>query len=82
MRKLTMNILGHDTEVTEVEIEDKKEKMAEYRLEDGSVIRFIAYPTSIVRLDGQYTPEGLPLYLVLSSPITTVVSARDDLKRK
>jgi hypothetical protein len=81
-RKIKMNLLGHETEVTEVGIVAKDERMAEYKLEDGSVIRFIAYPTSVVRLDGQFNADGMPLYIVLNSPITAVVSAPDHLKRK
>ena len=82
-RKFKMVLLGHETDVTEVNIVEKKnERMAEYTLEDGSLIRFIAYPTSVIRLDGQYNPDGTPIYLVLNQPLTTVVSTPDHMKRK
>jgi hypothetical protein len=82
-KKRKMNLLGHETEVTDLDIVEKKnERMAEYTLEDGSVIRFIAYPTAVIRLDGQYNPDGTPIYLVLNQPVTTVVSSPEHLKRK
>ncbi len=77
-----MPLLGHDTEVTEVDIVERDERMAEYKLEDGSVIRFISYPTSVVRLDGQHNPDGTPIYLVIASPVTVVVSAPAELKKQ
>ena len=82
-KKRKMTILGHESDVTEVDIVEKKnERMAEYTLEDGSVIRFIAYPTAVIRLDGQYNADGSPIYLVLNTPVTSVVSALDNMKKK
>jgi hypothetical protein len=82
-KKRKMALLGHETDVTEVDIVEKKnERMAEYTLEDGSVIRFIAYPTAVIRIDGQYNPDGTPIYLVLNQPLTTVISSPDNMKKK
>jgi hypothetical protein len=77
-----MMLLGHETDVTEVDIIEKvTEKMAEYRLEDGSVLRFMALPTSILRLEGQFNEDGTPIYLVMSAPVTRVVSSPQELMR-
>lgn len=81
-KRRRMRLLGHDTDVTEVDIVEKvAERMAEYKLEDGSIIRFMAVPTSVVRLEGQFNEDGTPIYLVMSAPVTTVVFAPEGLKK-
>jgi hypothetical protein len=37
--------------------------------------------TEVLRIDGQYDPEGNPAYLVKSSNVTAI-SAPDELRRK
>lgn len=81
-KRRKLNLLGRDTDVTEVNIVEKDERMAEYKLEDGSTIRFIAYPTAVLRVEGQYNADGMPLYIVMNAPVTAVVDAPENLKRK
>ncbi len=52
----------------------------EYLLDDGTVIRMKAVVTEIVRIDGQYDPEGNPAYLINSQNVTHV-SAPEHLKK-
>lgn len=79
-KKIKLPLLGREMDATEVGILKKTEQMAEYELEDGATIRYISYPTSVLRLDGQYNPDGTPVYLVLGSPVTAVVNVPDNLK--
>lgn len=82
MKKRTMTLLGKDSEVTEIEILDKKERPAEYTLEDNSIIRVNYVPTGVLRLEGQYTADGNPIYLVTSGVVVSVMSSPDELKKK
>ncbi len=80
MQKHKINLLGRETEVTDLEIVERKgEHIAEYRLEDGAVIRVATPATLVRRLEGQ-TVEGSPIYLVWIGTSTTVVSPPPDIK--
>jgi hypothetical protein len=52
----------------------------EYLTDDGSVIRVKLVATEMIRLDGEYAPDGQPIYLLSATNVMTV-SAPDDLKR-
>jgi hypothetical protein len=80
-QKRKMNLLGHDTEVTDVPIKKSNETWNEYELEDGSVIRFKSTATGVLRLD-QHTPDGNPVYLVLNGQVVTVIHAPEHLRKK
>lgn len=82
MRKKRIPLLGHDTDVTEVDIVERRDRAAEYTLEDGAVIRFTTVPTTVLRVDGQFNADGTPVYLVLNQGVVHVVSAPDDLMKK
>ncbi len=64
-----------------VEIEESKEAWNEYRLTDGSVIRFKPVVTEIWRLEDQYDQEGNPQYVVKSAGVMTVNSPESLKKR-
>lgn len=82
VKKLKLPLLGRETDVTEVEIVERREHVAQYTLEDGSVIRFTAVPTAVLRIDGQFNSDGNPLYIVLNGTVVTVVTAPEDLRKK
>ena len=82
MKKRTIPLFDREVEVTEVDILEKRERPAEYTLEDGSVIRFTPVPTAVFRLDGQYNADGTPVYLVLNQGVVTVVSSPQELLKK
>ncbi len=81
MKQRTLPLLGHDTPVTEVDILERKDHVAEFKLEDGALIRFTAVPTAVLRLDGQYNADGNPIYVVLNGTVVTVVSAPEELRK-
>ena len=57
------------------------ENFNEYLVEDGTVIKLKNVVTEILRLDGEYDPEGNPIYLVASANVP-YVSAPDELRQK
>jgi hypothetical protein len=81
VKKQTLTLLGRNTEVTEVDILEKRDRAAEYTLEDGSIIRFTTVPTKVLRVDGEYNSDGTPVYLVANQGVVTVVSSPPDLMK-
>jgi hypothetical protein len=81
-RKKTINVPGvGPIEATEVGFRTSGEYWNEYLADDGTVIRMKLVVTEVLRIDGQYDPEGNPAYLVKSSNVTAI-SAPDELRRK
>jgi hypothetical protein len=74
-KKRKMPIFGQEVDVVDVPIKKAVEHFNEYELEDGSVLRVKSVATAMIRVDGQYTPEGKPIYLVMTSPATVVISS-------
>jgi hypothetical protein len=72
-RKITL--FGHDVDVTEVPIVEEDERFLPYKLEDGTVLKVKSVATSVLRVDGQYLPDGRPIYLVLTNPVVSVESS-------
>jgi hypothetical protein len=81
VRKKTIHLLGRDIEVTEVDIVEKRDRAAEYRLEDGSIIRYTTVPTTVIRVDGEFNSDGTPVYLVTNQGVVTVVESPQELLR-
>jgi hypothetical protein len=79
--KKTMRLLGQDKIVTEVPVVRSTEAWSEYELEDGSVLRYKTVATSIIRIDGEYNPDGTPIYLLMPAPVIYAVSVPDTLRK-
>jgi hypothetical protein len=75
-QKKTIKVFGNDTVVVDVPIVKADEHFNEYELEDGSVLRVKNVPHSMLRVDEQYDPNGNPVYIVLTTPVVSVISAR------
>ena len=74
--KKKLDIFGHETDVTDVPIAEATECFNEYVLEDGSVLRVKTVATSILRIEGQFTPDGKPVYIVLTNANTVVLTSK------
>ena len=74
-QKRTMTILGKEIDVADVPIASMNELPNIYELEDGSVLRVRNVVTSILRIEGQFNPDGTPVYLVLTTPVVAVQSS-------
>jgi hypothetical protein len=64
-----------------VPIQNTQESWNQYLLQDGSLLKMKMVVTDIYRVEGEFDPEGNPVYMVKSSQIMSV-NAPDDLKRK
>jgi hypothetical protein len=80
-RKRKINLGSGEVEVTEVGFRSAGENFQEYLADDGSVLRVKLVVTNVLRVDGQYDPQGNPLYLVQSTNVMAV-SAPEELKRQ
>lgn len=79
-RRKRIQFQGQMVDATEVSFQAGGEHWNEYLLDDGSVIKLKTITTEIVRVDGQYDPDGNPVYVVKSTNIVTV-SAPEKLRR-
>lgn len=79
--KKTIRLLGFDVKVHDVPIKSATEHFADYELEDGSKIRVKFVASSFLRVEGEYAPDGKPVYLVFSAPAVNVLSSPDALMR-
>jgi hypothetical protein len=75
-KKRKMPVFGMDVDVVDVPITKAVEHFNEYELEDGSALRVKSVATSIIRVEGQFTPDGKPVYIVLTGPVVSVVSSK------
>lgn len=51
------------------------------KLEDGSVIKIRPAVTGVVRVDGQYDPEGNPIYVVKTMVVSAMEEIPENLRR-
>ncbi|HEY5176761.1 MAG TPA: hypothetical protein VII95_14465 [Terriglobales bacterium] len=65
-------MLGRDVDVAIVPILKSSEGFNEYTLEDGSVLKVKSVATSIMRVEGQFLPDGRPIYMVFTTPVVNV----------
>jgi hypothetical protein len=79
--KKNIKLLGFNLTVTDVPIKAATESFAEYELEDGSKIKVKFVASSFLRVDGEYAPDGKPVYLVFSAPAVNVLTAKPELMR-
>ncbi len=77
--KKKIKILGVEISVFDVPIKSAAETFGEYELEDGSRIRVKFVASSFLRIDGEYGPDGRPLYLVFSAPAVNVLDSPETL---
>jgi hypothetical protein len=69
-----VNDIGTDSphHAIEIEMVEAKERWSEYRLADGTTLRLKPVIIAVFRAEGQYTPDGEPVYNMKSTLITDV----------
>lgn len=72
--KKTLTLGDQTITVTALDVVKRSgETLAEYELEDGSVIRVHNVAAIVYRMEGMFDPEGNPIYLVkLGTSVTTI----------
>lgn len=71
---------GSEVEATNVDFETMKEDWNEYKLEDGTVLKFKTVVSSIIRTENYDPMSGDPVYHVRSTNILRV-KVPDELKQ-
>lgn len=69
-------MFGFEVDVAEVPVVKADEQLSTYILEDGSVLKVRSVATSVMRVEGQYLPDGSPVYILLVTPVTSVVNSK------
>lgn len=72
---------GQTADGLEVTIKETTERWSEVTLEDGATLRLKPNVLSVVRIDGQYDPEGNPLYVLKSNQVMMVANVPAHLRR-
>lgn len=78
-RKITLPT-GEILEADVIGYRANAEHWNEYLLDDGTVIRMKPVVTEILRMEGQYDPQGNPAYMINSTNVTAV-DAPEELRR-
>lgn len=82
-RKIAVSLPdGRQVQATEIEVETANERWSEYRLQDGTVFRAKINLLTVVRVDGEYDPQGMPIYQINAAPAIAVMEVPEALKRK
>ena len=76
-----VNYQGREVEATIVDFRIEKEDWCEYQLLDGSHLRLRVVLSDVLRVTGEYDPEGNPVYVTKSGNVL-VVRAPDNLRKK
>jgi len=79
--KRKINLGGQEFEVDSVEFEAERESWNSYVLHDGTTLRLKAVVSEILRVVGQWAPNGDPVYMVQASNVV-VTTVPDNLKKK
>jgi len=73
---------GQTLPTTEVDVVESTGHWSNTKLADGTTLRLTTIVTKAVRVDGQYDPDGNPIYHVNHQTIVNVSNAPDNLKAK
>ena len=67
-------------DAVEVPVKESAERWTEIQLEDGTNIRTKSVVISVVRLEGQFDPDGNPMYQLRANQLM-IVESPEHLKR-
>jgi hypothetical protein len=81
-RKVQVPYNGKTVTGTVIEVDETIERASEIRLADGTRLRLKSAVITAIRIDGEYTPEGDPVYVLNAAPVMTIIEAPANLKKK
>ena len=82
MAKRKVNLGGQEFMAEEVEFESESaEKWNTYILQDGTTLKLKTVLAEVLRVEGQYAPNGDPMYTV-NAQIVVNTNSPDSLKRR
>ena len=73
--KVTINFGGRQVQAIPVDVNQSGEKWNEYLLEDGTVLKMKLVLKKVFKVDGEFDPEGNPVYVMQSTNVTSVSAA-------
>ena|ERR1700733_8447263 len=76
-----VNFQGQSVDAEVIEFEPEREQWSTYILHDGSTMKIKAVVAEILRLQGVFTPNGDPIYMVQAQQILHV-NAPDSLRKQ
>jgi hypothetical protein len=79
--KRKVNLGGKEFMAEEVDYEIDKEHWNTYILHDGTTLKLRAVLAGVMRVEGAFSPNGDPLYMVNASTVVST-SSPDDLRKK
>ena len=79
--KRTVDYQGRKVEGTEVSFDIIRQNWNEYTLNDGTTIKLQTITTSIVRIDGEYSNQGDPIYVISTQNIVTASNIPDHMRK-
>lgn len=65
----------------DVGIKESTERWSEVQLEDGTTLRIKPNVMVVTRIDGQYDPEGNPVYALTANQVMTVANVPAHLRK-
>jgi len=81
-KKVQVPYNGRIVPGTEVPVTETIERWTEISLEDGTRLRLKSAIMTAVRIDGEYDPEGNPMYVLNAAPVLAMIEAPEKLKKK
>jgi hypothetical protein len=66
----------------EVTVDESTERWSEYKFSDGSILRGKLTVTSAVRIEGQFDPQGHPMYAINMTPALLIAESPAHLRKK
>jgi hypothetical protein len=75
-----INFNGQIVDAESVEFEADKEQWSTYVLHDGTALKVKAVLTEVMRLNGIFSPNGDPVYMIQASQVVHI-NAPDTLRR-
>jgi len=79
MSSRKVNFQGQIRDAVSVDFEAEKETFSTYILHDGSSLKLKAVLTEVMRVEGVFSPNGDPVYMIQAAQIMSV-SAPDSLR--
>ncbi len=68
-------------EGVDVPVKESTERWSEIELTDGTVLRLKPNVMHVTRIDGQWDPDGNPMYALFSNQVMTVTNVAAHLRK-
>lgn len=81
MAKRKLHLGGREVTGEEIEFEAEREAWNTYVLHDGTALKLKVVLSEVFRVEGEYAPNGDPLYMANASLIVST-NAPENLKKK